>query len=43
MVGGAMTPYWAAPPMYGSYFGGFLPGLLLGELMSGGWGWGGGF
>jgi hypothetical protein len=42
-VGGAMTPDWAAGPMYGGYFGGFLPGLLLGELLAGGWGWGGGY
>jgi hypothetical protein len=41
MVGGAMTPYWAAPPVFGGYFGGFLPGLLLGEMLMGGWGWGG--
>jgi hypothetical protein len=40
-VGGGLMPYWAAPPMYGGYFGGFLPGLLLGEMMFGGWGWGG--
>ena len=39
-VRGALVPYWAAPPAYGGYFGGFLPGLLLGELLSGGWGWG---
>lgn len=44
LVGGRATPYWAAGPMYGGYFGGFFPGLLLGELMVGGlggFGWGG--
>ena len=41
LVGGQATPYWAAGPMYGGYFGGFFPGLLLGELMMGGFGWGG--
>jgi hypothetical protein len=44
LVGGMATPYWAAGPMYGGYFGGFFPGLLLGELMVGGlggFGWGG--
>ncbi|HEV7640962.1 MAG TPA: hypothetical protein VGO39_08875 [Gaiellaceae bacterium] len=41
LVGGQATPYWAAGPMYGGYFGGFFPGLLLGELMFGGFGWGG--
>ena len=42
MVGGRATPYWAAPgafsPWAGGYFGGFggfLPGLFLGSLMSG--------
>ena len=42
LVGGRMTPYWAAGPMYGSYFGGFLPGLLVGEMLGGfgGFGWG---
>jgi hypothetical protein len=38
LVGGQATPYWAAGPMYGGYFGGFFPGLLLGELMVGGFG-----
>jgi hypothetical protein len=42
-VGGAMVPYWAAPPAYGGYFGGFLPGLLLGQMMFAGWGFGGGY
>jgi hypothetical protein len=42
-AGGAMVPYWAAPPAYGGYFGGFLPGLLLGQMMFGGWGFGGGY
>ncbi|HEX4679250.1 MAG TPA: hypothetical protein VH210_08650 [Gaiellaceae bacterium] len=43
LVGGRATPYWAAGPMYGGYFGGFFPGLLLGELLVGGpgFGWGG--
>jgi hypothetical protein len=41
LVGGQATPYWAAGPMYGGYFGGFFPGLLIGELMMGGFGWGG--
>ena len=44
LVGGQATPYWAAGPMYGGYFGGFFPGLLLGELLTGGlggFGWGG--
>jgi hypothetical protein len=39
-VRGAMVPYWSTP-MYGGYFGGFLPGLLIGEALGGGWGWGG--
>jgi hypothetical protein len=45
LVGGQATPYWAAGPMYGGYFGGFFPGLLVGELLMGGGlgglGWGG--
>jgi hypothetical protein len=45
LVGGQATPYWAAGPMYGGYFGGFFPGLLVGELLMGGglggFGWGG--
>jgi hypothetical protein len=36
---GAMMPYWAAGPMYGGYFGGFLAGLLIGSMFGG---WGGG-
>ena len=49
MVGGRMTPYWNAPyyygPWAGGYFGGFglFEGMLLGSLLSGGFGWGGGF
>jgi hypothetical protein len=39
LAGGRMTPYWAAGPMYGGYFGGFFPGLLIGESL-GGFGWG---
>jgi hypothetical protein len=35
-VRGAMVPYWSAPS-YGGYFGGFLPGLLIGSSL-GGWG-----
>jgi LPXTG-motif cell wall-anchored protein len=35
-VKGAMVPYWSAPA-YGGYFGGFLPGLLIGSSL-GGWG-----
>ena len=46
-AGGDMTPYWAAPPVFGGYFGGFLPGLLLGGMLGGpffgsGGGWNGG-
>jgi hypothetical protein len=37
-TGGQTIPYWAAGPMYGGYFGGFFPGLLLGELFVGGFG-----
>jgi hypothetical protein len=40
-AGGQLVPYWSAGPMYGGYFGGFFPGLLLGELMVGGFGSGG--
>jgi hypothetical protein len=47
LVGGQPMPYWAAGPMYGGYFGGFFPGLLVGELLMGGglggFGWGGGY
>jgi hypothetical protein len=45
LAGGQMVPYWAAGPMYGGYFGGFFPGLLLGEMMMGfgGFGFGGPF
>jgi hypothetical protein len=35
-VNGAMVPYWSTP-VYGGYFGGFLPGLLIGSSL-GGWG-----
>ena len=50
LVGGTPRPYWQAPAYYGPWFGGyfgsgaagFLGGLLLGEALSGGWGWGGG-
>jgi LPXTG-motif cell wall-anchored protein len=38
-VKGAMVPYWSAPA-YGGYFGGFLPGLLIGTSL-GDWGGGG--
>jgi hypothetical protein len=44
LVGGQLTPYWAAGPIFGGYFGGFFPGLLVGELITGGFGgsgWGG--
>jgi hypothetical protein len=37
--GGAMVPYWSAP-MYGTYFGGFLPGLLVGQMLLSPWAWG---
>lgn len=37
-VKGGMAPYWSAPG-YGGYFGGFLPGLLIGTSLSS---WGGG-
>jgi hypothetical protein len=40
-VGGQMVPYWSAPGYYGSYFGGFLPGLLIGEAIGGFGGFGG--
>jgi hypothetical protein len=43
LVRGSATPYWAAGPMYGGYFGGFFPGLVLGELMMGGLGGFGGY
>jgi hypothetical protein len=50
---GQRVPYWAAPPMYTPFFGGFyggfggfggfLPGLLIGEMLGGGFGgWGDG-
>jgi hypothetical protein len=51
-VGGRRRPYWDAPSYYGpwagGYFGGFglFEGLLLGSILSGGWGgagWGGGW
>jgi hypothetical protein len=38
-VRGGMAPYWSAPG-YGGYFGGFLPGLLIGTSL-GDWGGGG--
>ncbi|HEX6712504.1 MAG TPA: LPXTG cell wall anchor domain-containing protein [Thermoleophilaceae bacterium] len=48
--GGERIPYWAAPRMYTPFFGGFyggfapfggfLPGLLVGEMLGGGWGGG---
>jgi hypothetical protein len=44
---GQMVPYWAAGPAYmpwaGGFFGGgLLPGLFLGSLLGGGFGFGGG-
>jgi hypothetical protein len=49
-AGGRMVPYWGAPayfsPFAGGYFGGFggfLPGLLCGELLGGGGMFGGGY
>jgi hypothetical protein len=47
MVDGRSTPYWGAPAYYGpwagGYFGGFglFEGLLLGSMLSGGFGFGG--
>jgi hypothetical protein len=46
-VDGRRRPYWDAPPYYGpwagGYFSGFglLEGLLIGSLLTGGWGFGG--
>jgi len=49
-VGGRMVPYWGAPAYFGPFaggyfggFGGFLPGLLFGELLGGGGMFGGGY
>jgi hypothetical protein len=54
-VAGARRPYWEAPSYYGpwagGYYGGFggfgmFQGLLLGSILTGGWGgggWGGGY
>jgi hypothetical protein len=43
MAGGQMVPYWGAPAYFGPFaggyfggFGGFLPGLLFGQLLGGG-------
>ena len=38
VAGGRAMPYWAAGPGFGSYFGGFFPGLLLGQMLFGGLG-----
>jgi hypothetical protein len=49
-AGGRMVPYWGAPAYFGPFaggyfggFGGFLPGLLFGELLGGGGMFGGGY
>ncbi|HET7530583.1 MAG TPA: hypothetical protein VFJ98_06450 [Mycobacteriales bacterium] len=51
-AGGRAVPWWSASAYYGPYAGGFfggwgggsfLGGLLIGEALSGGLGWGGGF
>jgi len=39
LVGGAMTPYWAAGPMFGGYFGGFFCGLFVPRKLGGFGGW----
>jgi hypothetical protein len=45
VVGGRSMPYWSAPAYFGPWaggyfgaFGGFLPGLLLGQALGGGFG-----
>jgi hypothetical protein len=46
VVGGQRMPYWQAPGHYAPFyaggmfggFGGFLPGLLFGSMLGGGWG-----
>ncbi len=50
-VGGERMPYYQAPGYYGGYyasgmfggFGGFLPGVLFGSMIGGGWGGGASF
>jgi len=37
VVRGRSMPYWQAGPVYGRYFGGFFPGLALGEFAGSGW------
>jgi hypothetical protein len=40
-VGGRRVPYWQAGPEFapwaGGYFGGLLPGILIGSMLGGGW------